>query len=58
LTQFKSQQGKDAHAQTMRMEYLEELYFIDGRDDPNHPQHMLFTGLAQQYGPGVKTDDN
>lgn len=40
------------------MEYLEELYLLDGRDDPKHPAHMTYTGLMQKYGPNVKTDDN
>lgn len=40
------------------MEYLEELYLLDGRESPNHPLHMTFSGLMQRYGPNVKTDDN
>lgn len=58
MTQFKSQAGKDAHEQFLRMEYLGELYLLDGRDDPKHPHHMTYTGLMQKYGPNVKTDDN
>ena len=30
-------------------ERLERLFFIDGRDKPEHPQHGLFTGLAEKY---------
>lgn len=28
---------------------LDYLYFRDGRDNPDHPQHSLYTGLAQKY---------
>jgi hypothetical protein len=30
-----------------RVAYLERLYILDGRDDPHHPQHSLYTGLLQ-----------
>lgn len=33
------------HARMLRME---ELYKADGRDNPDHPFHMLYTGLRQQ----------
>lgn len=35
--------------QQLRQERLEARYLLDGRDDPTHPLHGLFTGLAQQY---------
>jgi hypothetical protein len=28
---------------------LERLYKIDGRDNPEHPQHAVYTGLAAKY---------
>ena len=28
---------------------LERLFFIDGRDNPEHPYHATFTGLAEKY---------
>ena len=28
---------------------LERLYFIDGRDKKDHPQHSTYTGLAAKY---------
>lgn len=27
---------------------MDVLYFAYGRDDPAHPQHSLYTGLAEQ----------
>ena len=39
----------DIVAQKSRMLWLEELYFLDGRDMISHPQHGLFTGLALKY---------
>lgn len=31
-----------------RVKALNFLYEADGRDDPNHPYHALYTGLADQ----------
>lgn len=31
-----------------RQARLEELYEEDGRQDPGHPMHCLYTGLWQQ----------
>ena len=28
---------------------LEAWYEADGRHDPNHPMHALYTGLAEQF---------
>ena len=39
----------DIVAQKSRMLWLEELYFLDGRDQISHPMHGLFTGLALKY---------
>ena len=32
--------------QRARQNHLEALYFEDGRDNPQHPMHGLYTGLA------------
>ena len=41
--------ASDVAAQKARVLWLEELYFLDGRDMISHPQHGLFTGLAATY---------
>ena len=46
----------DIVAQKSRMLWLEELYFLDGRDMISHPQHGLFTGLALKYQNLQSTD--
>ena len=28
---------------------LERLFFLDGRDKPDHPHYYTYTGLAQKY---------
>ena len=35
-------------AMTERVRIMNELYEKDGRDDPDHPMHGLFTGLRSQ----------
>jgi len=35
----------DPAEQTARQDRLEELYAADGRLDPSHPSHGLYTGL-------------
>ena len=47
----------DIVAQKSRMLWLEELYFLDGRDQASHPQHGLFTGLALKYQNLDTTDE-
>jgi hypothetical protein len=32
-----------------RQELLELLYHEDGRDNPDHPMHSLYTGLYEQH---------
>ena len=32
-----------------RVKLLNIWYLEDGRNNPEHPQHALFTGLAQKY---------
>ena len=29
---------------------LERLYYLDGRDNPDHKHHHTYTGLAEKYG--------
>ncbi len=41
--------ASDIVAQKSRMLWLEELYFLDGRDQISHPLHGLFTGLSLKY---------
>ena len=42
-----SQAGaSDVQAMAARTLWLEELFFLDGRDMISHPQHGSFTGLA------------
>ena len=41
--------AEDLHAMKARAMWLEELYFLDGRDHPTHPKKGLFTGLAYKY---------
>jgi hypothetical protein len=36
----------DIAEQDARMEYLDILYLIYGREAPGHPQHGLYTGLV------------
>lgn len=33
--------------QDKRVAYLRRLYILDGRDNPSHPMHSLYTGLYQ-----------
>ena len=39
----------DVAANWNRVQWLNELYKFDRRDDPDHPKHGLFTGLAKKY---------
>jgi|TARA_R100001230_G_C5669055_1_gene173921 hypothetical protein len=41
--------AEDVQAMAARTLWLEELFFLDGRDMISHPQHGLFTGLANKY---------
>ena len=49
--------AEDVEAMSNSMIWLEELYFFDGRDQLSHPQHGLFTGLADKYKNLQSTDD-
>ena len=41
--------AQDIEAMRNRIKWLDELYSLDGRDKPDHPQHGLYTGLHQRY---------
>ena len=46
----------DVEAQKARVLWLEELFWLDGRDMVSHPMHGLFTGLALKYQNLQSTD--
>ena len=46
----------DVEVMKARTLWLEELYFLDGRDQVSHPQYGLFTGLALKYQNLTSTD--
>ena len=48
--------AEDVQAMRSRTMWLEELFFLDGRDMISHPQHGLFTGLAAKYQNLESTD--
>ena len=48
--------AEDLPAMRARTMWLEELYFLDGRDQISHPQYGLFTGLALKYQNLESTD--
>ena len=50
MTGFKTPAAAAAHEQYMRTVYLDILYRLDKRDDPDHPHRGCYTGLFQQYG--------
>lgn len=48
--------AEDVQAMAARTLWLEELYFLDGRDQISHPQRGLFTGLSSKYALLETTD--
>ena len=38
-----------ADAEMAKADYLDELFYKDGRDQPSHPLHGTYTGLYQKY---------
>ena len=48
--------AEDVVAMRNRTAWLEELFFLDGRDRSDHPKCGLFTGLAEQYKTTQSTD--
>lgn len=41
--------AEDIEVMKARTLWLEELFFLDGRDLKSHPMHGLFTGLSYKY---------
>lgn len=41
--------GSTPEYELNRTRFLEYLYLLDGRDNPEHPDHALYSGLAQEY---------
>ena len=41
--------AEDIEAMNNRVAWLNELYLFDRRDDPVHPMHGVYTGLAKKY---------
>jgi len=48
--------AQDVQAMQARTLWLEELYFLDGRDQASHPMRGLFTGLSEKYALLETTD--
>ena len=48
--------AQDVQAMMARTLWLEELYFLDGRDQASHPMRGLFTGLSDKYALLETTD--
>lgn len=41
--------AEDVEAMNNRQAWMDELFFLDGRDMISHPQTGLYTGLAHKY---------
>jgi hypothetical protein len=41
--------GSTPEYELNRSRFLEYLYRLDGRDDPGHTNHALYTGLMEEY---------
>ncbi len=39
----------DTQANSNRVEWMEMLFMLEGRDNPDHPQCGLFTGLHKKH---------
>lgn len=50
MTVFRSPQEIENHKQNARVKYLDYLYALDGRQDPKHEFHAVYTGLFKKYG--------
>lgn len=48
--------ASDTQAMAARTLWLEELFFLDGRDQISHPMRGLFTGLSEKYALLETTD--
>ena len=42
--------AEDIKCMDLRIDYIERLYRLDGRAEPEHPQHAVYTGLLEKYG--------
>jgi len=49
MTAFRSEAAAAAHEQYMRNVYLDVLYELDNRDDPEHEFRGCYTGLWEKY---------
>ena len=49
--------AQDTQAMAARVLWMNELFYLDGRDQISHPQYGLFTGLALKYQSLDSTDD-
>ena len=45
--------AEDTEVMDLRIDYLDDLYRKDGRDDKNHPHHATYTGLLLQFHPDI-----
>ena len=41
--------AEDVEAMANRVLWLDQLYVLDGRDNPGHKMHGVYTGLAIKY---------
>jgi hypothetical protein len=41
--------AEDIEANSNRVEWMEMLFMLEGRDNPDHPQCGLFTGLHRKH---------
>tara|TARA_X000001382_G_scaffold107432_1_gene83112 strand:+ start:280 stop:465 length:186 start_codon:yes stop_codon:yes gene_type:complete len=48
--------AQDVAAMTNRQLWISALYAFDGRDNPDHEMHGLYSGLQLKYGNLQKTD--
>ena len=48
--------AEDTQAMAARVLWMNELFYLDGRDQISHPQYGLFTGLAAKYALLETTD--
>lgn len=48
--------ASDTETMNNRQAWMEELFFLDGRDQASHPMKGLFTGLANKYALLESTD--
>jgi hypothetical protein len=49
--------AEDTACMNNRQKWMESLFILDGRNQPEHPMKGLFTGLAQKYALLESTDD-